>query len=116
MRQKIFTKAQHAKLVKNHETGLRSDEDHDPKPVIKLFNPIGTATWLLTEYDPNYQMFFGLADLGMQFPECGFVSRFELEEWSHPAGLTIERDLHWRATKTLSEYAADARRDGYISA
>ncbi len=116
MKQKIFTKAQRTKLVENHEAGLRCDGNHDPKPVIKLFNPAGSATWLLTEYDPVDRMFYGLADLGMQCPEIGPVYRDDLENWTHGSGLTIERDLHWKATKTLSEYGSDAREHRRIRA
>ena len=109
MKQKIFTKAQRAQLVANHCASEMRAHGHDPKPVIKLFCPWGAATWLLTEYDPETRLFFGLCDLGMQCPELGYVGREELESSTGPAGLTIERDLHFKASKTLSEYADEAR-------
>ncbi len=115
MKQKIFTKEQRATLVANHNAS-QCDSAHDPKPVIKLFCPWGNATWLLSEYDPDNELFFGLCDLGMQCPELGSVARFELEEIQGPAGLTIERDIHFEATKTLSEYADEARMKGRIAA
>ena len=55
-------------------------------------------------------MFFGLCDLGMGEPELGYVSRTELEEIRFPPfGLKVERDQFFRATKTIGEYANEAR-------
>jgi len=92
------------------------DDIHDPRPVVKLFNPCGAATWLLTELVPDEDgdLAFGLCDLGMGFPEIGYVSLEELAGIALAGGLYIERDEHFTANKTLSEYAADARRLGRI--
>tara|TARA_R110000737_G_scaffold335714_1_gene354651 strand:- start:31 stop:360 length:330 start_codon:yes stop_codon:yes gene_type:complete len=79
------------------------------KPHLKLFNPCGAATWLLSEYDSKQRMFFGLCDLGMGSPELGYVSLDELLEISLPFGLTLERDRYWTPKYTLSEYADKAR-------
>jgi hypothetical protein len=38
---------------------------------------------------------FGLCDLGMGFPELGYVSLNEMKAVRLPFGLGIERDLHW---------------------
>ena len=54
-------------MLKNNET---PDEDH--VPVVKLFSPVGAATWLLTTVDEDDQA-FGLCDLGMGCPEVGYV-------------------------------------------
>lgn len=82
-------------------------------PAVKLFNPTGTGTWLLTELDPeNPDIAFGLCDLG--YPELGSVSITELESVRGPLGLGIERDLHWTATKRLSAYTEEARKFGRI--
>ena len=104
---KLLTKAIEAKLLKNNEH--RYDDGFDPEPVVKFFNPLGAATWLISEYDPEYETFFGLCDLGMSFPELGSVSRADLEDYTGPLGLGIERDMYWRANKPLSEYASAAR-------
>jgi len=96
--QRVFTKAQWLQLREND-----SLDEYDCKPVVKLFNPRGAATWLLTECDEN-GIAFGLCDLGMGFPELGSVSIPELIAVGF-----IERDLHFKATKTLSEYANEAR-------
>ena len=86
----------------------------DHKPVLKLFSPIGASTWLLTELKDGIA--FGLCDLGQGTPELGYVSINELENIKLPMGLKIERDLHFNANKTLSEYAAAAKSNGGIVA
>ena len=107
---KLLTKEQRAKLLKNNTT---PDEDHCPQ--VKLFSPVGAATWLLSSIDEN-DIAFGLCDLGMGEPELGFVSLQELEEIKLPLGLSIERDRHFRANKTLTQYADEARSAGRIIA
>ena len=115
---KLFTKQQFDQLVANgrkQDPVRGTDDEIDFKPVVKLFNPCGAGTWLLTEIDPdNPDIAFGLCDLG--FPELGSVSISEIESIRLPLGLRIERDRHWTATKTLSAYADDARLNGRIVA
>lgn len=73
---------------------------------LKLFNPMGAATWFITEYDPEDRIFFGYADLHGHGPEggaeLGYVSLAELEGLKLPFGLGIERDIHF-TPKTLAE-------------
>ena len=89
----------------------------DVFPVVKLFTPWGSATWLLSELDPEDEdIAFGLCDLGFGCPELGSVRLSELEAVRGPGGLAIERDLHFRATKSLTAYAAEANRFGRIRA
>lgn len=107
---KLLTKEQRTKLLKNNAT-----PDEDKKPVVKLFSPVGAATWLLSSIDEN-DIAFGLCDLGMGEPELGFVCLQELEEIKLPLGLTIERDIHFKANKTLTQYADEARNAGRIIA
>src|SRR3546814_2226994 len=61
-----------------------------PLPVVRLFSPVGAATWLATEIDAD-GIFFGLADLGFGCPELGSFALAELEAVRLPFGLTIER-------------------------
>jgi hypothetical protein len=89
----------------------------DHKPVVKFFFPDGSGTWLLTELNPDDQNdAFGLCDLGV--PELGYIGLDALyslsaEKLQYPrAG--IERDLHWKADKTLSQYAEIARENQHI--
>ena len=107
---KIFTKAQEAQLIKNAQAG----EDSSRKPVVKLFGG-GACTWLISEKDGD--TLFCLCDLGHGFPELGYASQADLEAIKFPPfRLPIERDLHFTADKSLTEYARDARRTGRINA
>jgi hypothetical protein len=91
-----------AKLLANGRQSVDNDR-FDPPPVVKLFTPDGGATWLLTEIDPDDQdRAFGLCDLGMGFPELGYVSLAELTAVRGPLGLAIERDLHFLGDKPAS--------------
>ncbi|PKR48451.1 DUF2958 domain-containing protein [Thalassospira marina] len=117
----LLTDEQHARLLKNgQENAERIAEDGDTKdfwPVVKLFCPWGAATWLLSEIDPEApDIAFGLCDLGMGSPELGSVSLAEIAALRGPAGLTIEQDRHFKATKSLTAYAGEAREEGRICA
>ena len=101
----LITKAQRAKLLENGKESQGSDKT-DHVPVVKLFTPDGNATWLLTElYPDDPTIAFGLCDLGMGFPELGDVSLTELEGLRGRLGLPVERDLHFKPDKPISEYA-----------
>lgn len=71
------------------------DAGRDQIPTLKLFTPDAQATWHLTEYDPEEGLAFGLCDLGMGFPELGYVSLVELEALRGGLGLPVEIDLYW---------------------
>ena len=106
---KLITDAQCAQLLANGRRAIEN-EDFDPLPVVKLFTPDASATWLLTEIDPDDEdRAFGLCDLGQGFPELGYVSLAELQSVRGRLGLPIERDLHFEADKTISAYAREAR-------
>jgi hypothetical protein len=93
-----------------------SDETDYP-PVAKFFTPGANATWLISEVDPDDpDRLFGLCDLGLGFPELGYVSLLELSALKGPLGLPVERDLHFLADKPLSAYAEEARTTGRIVA
>lgn len=112
----LFTAFQRKRLLRN---GRKSAEGIliDPLPVVKLFTPDGTGTWLLTELDPDDpDRAFGLCDLGAGSPELGFVSLSELKTLRGRLGLPIERDRHFVGDKPLSTYAEEARRSGRIVA
>jgi hypothetical protein len=86
----------------------------DPVPVLKLFNPLGAATWLATELDEDGDTLFGLADLGFGCPELGYFSLSEIAEVRLPFGMTIERDLSFETAVPLTIWAETARRAGSI--
>ncbi|MBP3982407.1 MAG: DUF2958 domain-containing protein [Burkholderiaceae bacterium] len=103
-----------AQLLANGRQSL-VDEGFDPHPVVKLFTPDAGATWLLTEIDPDDEDHaFGLCDLGLGFPELGYVSLAELMSVRGRLGLLVERDLHFTASKGISAYAREARLAGRI--
>jgi hypothetical protein len=89
----------------------------DHFPVLKLFTPDCAATWLISEVDPDDpDLLFGLCDLGLGFPELGYVSLTEITKVRGHLGLPIERDMHFVADKPISAYAADANAKGRIVA
>lgn len=104
----LLTKVLERRLIQNFMLNADREAQHDFKPVVKFFG--GTsATWLITEYNPDTGLFFGLCDLGLGEPELGYVSRAELETTKFPPfGLHAERDRWWEPKMTLSEYAQDA--------
>ena len=108
---KLLTSKQRERLLAN---GTQRGADH--KPVVKLFNPTGAGTWLLTELDPECpgEIAFGLADLGMGFPELGDIGLLELFEFRGRYGLGIERDLNFRPKHRISTYAEAASAAGRI--
>lgn len=122
MAQKLFTKAQYDRLLKNGQKSAEAiaidGNTPDHVPVVKLFNPVGAATWLLSELDPeNPDIAFGLCDLGMGSPELGYVSISEIMSVRLPLGLHIERDQWFDAEgKPMSWFAEDARAKGRITA
>jgi hypothetical protein len=87
----LLTKAQREQLLDNgrRQAAVKGTSDEiDFRPVVKLFNPIGAATWLLTEIDPDDEtVAWGLCDLGMGFPEFGTVSLDELAAYRGRFGL-----------------------------
>jgi DUF2958 family protein len=118
---KLITAEQKRQLLANGAANARrserNGETEDFRPVVKLFCPWGGATWLLTELDPdNPDIAFGLCDLGVGCPELGNVSLAEIEAARGPCGLRIERDMHFRADKTLRAYAEEAEREQRIVA
>ena len=112
----LITEAQRQTLLA-HGARRLAGEDLDVVPVVKLFTPDASATWLLTELDPDDpDIAFGLCDLGLGEPELGSVRLSEIEAVRGPRGLLVERDLHFEACRTLSAYAVAARLRGKIEA
>jgi hypothetical protein len=82
--------------------------------VVKLFNPLGAATWLATELYDDGDTLFGLADLGFGCPELGVFSLAEIASVTLPFGLGIERDIAFATHFNLSTWTRFARRSGSI--
>ena len=70
------------------------EKEKDPLVVAKLFDPCGSATWYILEYDPEQKIAFGYV-MGLHVDELGYTSLLELESIERPFGLTIERDLYF---------------------
>ena len=104
-----LTQDQRARLIAN---GQRRG---DHVPVVKFFNPVGAATWLLSELDEDGDTLFGLCDLGFGCPEMGSASLAEIAAVKLPFGLAIERDLHFEGRFPLTVYADAARLCGGIT-
>ncbi|AFU46615.1 MAG: DUF2958 domain-containing protein [Burkholderiaceae bacterium] len=114
MNNALITHEQRALLLSNGCASLR-DPDFDPVPVVKLFTPDASATWLLGAIDPDdHDRAYGLCDLGLGLPELGYLSLEELVGLRGRIGLPVERDLYFRADRRLSAYARDARLAGRV--
>ena len=118
---KLWTETDLVLLKSNQQTNAdivtNGDGDTvDFPPVVKWFDPYGSATWLITEIDLDNQIAFGLCDLGMGSPELGSVRISEIASARGPLGLPIERDLHFVADKPISAYASEARAAQRITA
>ena len=87
----------------------------DHAPVVKLFNPLGSATWLFSELDEDGDILFGLCDLGVGCPELGSASLAKILAVDLPLGLKIERDLYFTGDFPLTVYAEAARALGRIT-
>lgn len=109
-----LTPLQREALLANGTATARC-EAADHFPVVKLFDPNGSATWLLTDIDPeNPSLAFGLCDLGHGFPELGWLSLDELSTYVGVFGLPIEVDRHFEGVAPISDYAKAARAAGHI--
>lgn len=75
----------------------RQEHVDDPLVLVRIFNPCGGGTWLLTEYFPDSNTAFGyVTGLFPDSDEWGYCSISELEALRcPPLGLPLERDLHF---------------------
>jgi len=88
----------------------------NPVPLVKLFSPLGLATWLVAELPSDEDTLFGLADLGLGCPELGRFSLSALARVRLPHGLRIQRDRGFVTSDRLSVWAEMARITGSIRA
>ena len=79
------------------------EHEKDPLVIAKLFDPCGSATWFLLEFDPVERVAFGYV-VGLQEDEYGYISLTEMESIKGPLGIGIEQDLYFKQ-KRLSEVA-----------
>ena len=113
-----ITQAEWEQLYKNGLIQAKvkgTAKEFDPFPVVKLFYPAGSGTWLLSEIEPDeLEIAWAVADLGMGLPEFGTVCLQELAEFKGFAGLRIERDRFFKAKAPISRYIEAARNAGQI--
>jgi hypothetical protein len=96
---KLFTKEISEKLVKAGYNNMR--------PICKLFTPWGQCTWLVTGEEDG--ILYGYGDLGMGCVEWGgLFTKEEVEAIRGPAGLKIERDLHFTDDPSINWLEKDS--------
>ena len=114
MNRPFATADERARLLANG-AARAAGQSIDPLPVVRLFTPDAHATWLLAALDPaDGDTAWGLIDLGIGVPALGTVRLSDLASIVGPQQRPILRDLYFRASRPLSEYAWLAQRDGSI--
>ena len=108
----LITQAEYKQLIANYEANKGIEDTTDFEPVVKLFNAWGSQTWLLSEIDEK-GIFFGVCDMGQGQPELGYS---HLPQMYHVLQHKLEKDRWFIASKTVSEYADEARNNGRILA
>lgn len=102
----LFTPEQFQQLVQN---GNDDNFTKDHYPVVRLYILFTGCQWLLTELDPeNPHIAFGLCDLGMGFPELGYVDLDEIKAVK-TVPFPIMRDVFFEGKYPISVYADAAR-------
>ena len=89
---KLMTKEIIAKLPKLYS----QEKNENPEIIVKFFTPWSNWTWYATEGEQQEDgdwLFFGLVE-GHE-TELGYFNLSELESVRGPAGLKIERDMHF---------------------
>ena len=110
---KILTQEILDAFKKQGKTGNKSAKDI--KIVLKLFSPVGAATWYIyeKETDDIYWAFVNLGDYEMS--ECGTVSMNELISLRLPLGLHIERDMYFKPlSMSLEEVMNIVKSGGHV--
>jgi hypothetical protein len=101
----LFTTAQREQLLRN---GANPDQDH--APVARLHLMFAKVSWLISELDPeNQDMAFGLCDLGMGFPELGYIYLPEILELQDDPRFRVLCDQSFTGAFPMSVYARAAR-------
>lgn len=108
----FFTNEQYRKLLYN---GHPNNSDQDHAPLVKLYLPFTHCAWLLSEIDPEYpDIAFGLCDLGMGFPELGYVSLRELASINID-DVVVKQDNNFVGQYTMSVYVEAARNQRQVT-
>lgn len=114
-----LTKAQKTKLIGawgRMDAARASGVTFDPLPVVKLFTPDASATWLLAAMSPNKTLAWGVADLGLGFVEIGEMNLDELRRLRGRLGLPVEIDRWFRPDRSLATYQREGQAAGRLTA
>jgi|TARA_A100001388_G_C28730868_1_gene481386 hypothetical protein len=96
----LFTKSIEKKLISNYEK-FKYDS-YNERPVVKLFLPEGSSYMLLTEYNPEDDLAFGLSYIHCK--EIGLVDMREVRAIRSPLfQLPMERDRYYKTKKTINQ-------------
>jgi hypothetical protein len=95
---KLITKEIEKKLPPLGSTGSKKPEN--VPIIVKFFNPVGSGTFYITEFD-GIDTLFGYTT-GLGFDELGYISLKELQSIRGKFGLGIERDRNY-SNHTLAE-------------
>lgn len=94
---------------------LREDSGADLTPVVSLFQVLGEAKRLLIALDPqDFNMAYGIADLGMGCVEEGIIMLDQVRAIPCPLGLGVELERRWKAGARTSAYIAEGARTGRL--
>lgn len=108
----LLTDAQQAQLL-THGRRRVDDPGFDPMPVAKLYTPDAGVVWLLAfAYPDDPGRLHALCDANTGFPQLVDIRLDELEAMRGPNGYRVAVDARFRATRTLSDYAARAHARG----
>ncbi len=115
----IIDKEMREKLLEN---GKPENKGENHLPVVQVSILGSDYQWLLTELDPEHQnIAFGLCDLGMGFPEMGYVDLKDIQNLAAMTGLVMpvicirKMDAkyplmtYWRASLVNSKITMDEK-------
>lgn len=86
-----------------------TDGTKGDRPAVKLFDAAGQAFWVIWEYNAETKEGFGYADLGLGFPELGYINVAEIET----LGIRIEQDI-WVDTMVEAIESRQAEVPSYL--
>ena len=90
--------------------GSQDGKGKDAIVYAKFFDPQGSATWYMTEFDPTTGEAFGYADMfgsgDSQSAEMGYFNVWEIGQTMGKMGIPMERDNYW-TEKTINESIAE---------
>lgn len=108
----LLTDMQHAQLLAQGRQRAQ-DPGFDPIPAVKLYTPDAGAVWLLAyAYPDDPDRVHGLCDANTGFVQLTDIRLAELEAMRGPNGYRLAVDTSFKATRTLSYYAARAEAHG----